>query len=88
MQDFGEDCSSENESDEDNAVSGEESTSESEVEDENDASNEEEWTSSAEGKSDRSDDDEVDVQASAEALKKLIPYNLEDFEKVNCLWEA
>ncbi|CAA2965484.1 AAA+-type ATPase [Olea europaea subsp. europaea] len=63
--------SSESESDEDNAESGEESTSESEVEDENDASNEEDAS-----------DDEIDVQASAEALKKLVPYNLEDFEKI------
>ncbi|KAH7840384.1 hypothetical protein Vadar_016229 [Vaccinium darrowii] len=47
--DFGEDCSSESESDDDNLESGEECTSESEV--------------------------------SAEALKKLVPYNLEDFEK-------
>lgn len=66
--------SSESESDEDNAESGEESTSESEVEDENDASNEEDAS-----------DDEIDVQASAEALKKLVPYNLEDFEKVRLL---
>ncbi|KAK9274576.1 hypothetical protein L1049_021825 [Liquidambar formosana] len=77
--DFGEDCSSECESDD--AESGEECTSESEVEDENDASNEEEWTSSTEAKSECSDDEEIDVQASAEALKKLVPYNLEDFEK-------
>ncbi|KAA8528933.1 hypothetical protein F0562_033579 [Nyssa sinensis] len=78
--DFGEACS-ESESDDDNAESGEECTSESEVEDENDASNEEEWTSSGDAKSEGSDVDEVDVQASAEALKKLVPYNLEDFEK-------
>ncbi|XP_058182714.1 uncharacterized protein LOC131300752 isoform X2 [Rhododendron vialii] len=76
---FGEDCSSESESDGDNLESGEECTSESEVEDENDGSNEEEWTSSGEAKSEGSDDD--DVQVSAEALKKLVPYNLEDFEK-------
>ncbi|OAY58956.1 uncharacterized protein LOC110609281 isoform X2 [Manihot esculenta] len=79
--DFGDDCSSESES-EDNTGSAEECTSESEVEDENDTVNEEDWTSSAEAKSDCSDDDVVDVQATAEAaLKKLIPYNLEDFEK-------
>ncbi|KAF2290219.1 hypothetical protein GH714_004136 [Hevea brasiliensis] len=79
--DFGDDCSSECESD-DNTGSAEECTSESEVEDENDTVNEEEWTSSAEAKSDCSDDDVVDVQATAEAaLKKLIPYNLEEFEK-------
>ncbi|GMP92535.1 hypothetical protein CsSME_00042713 [Camellia sinensis var. sinensis] len=78
--DFGEDCSSESESDDENAESGEECSSESEVEDENDGSNEEEWTSSGETRSDCTDDDEV--QVSAEALKKLVPYNLEDFEKV------
>lgn len=77
--DFGEDCSSESESDDENAESGEECSSESEVEDENDGSNEEEWTSSGETRSDCTDDDEV--QVSAEALKKLVPYNLEDFEK-------
>ncbi|KAM7484824.1 hypothetical protein LguiA_000833 [Lonicera macranthoides] len=76
--DFGEDHS-ESESDDDNAESGEECTSESEAEDENVAGNEEEWTSSGEAKSEHSDDDAV--QASAEALKKLVPYNLEEFEK-------
>ncbi|XP_060191388.1 uncharacterized protein LOC132621225 isoform X3 [Lycium barbarum] len=75
--DFGEDCSSESESD---AESGEECTSDSEMEDANDASNEEEWTSSAETKSEASEED-VDVEASVEALEKLIPFNLEDFEK-------
>lgn len=76
--DFGDDC----ESDDDDAESGEECTSESEVEDENDVSNEEEWTSSGEASADGSDNDEVDVQATAEAaLKKLIPDNIEEFEK-------
>ncbi|XP_059279244.1 uncharacterized protein LOC132033304 isoform X2 [Lycium ferocissimum] len=75
--DFGEDCSSESESD---VESGEECTSDSEMEDSNDASNEEEWTSSAETKSEASEED-VDVEASVEALEKLIPFNLEDFEK-------
>ncbi|KZV52133.1 hypothetical protein F511_07088 [Dorcoceras hygrometricum] len=74
-----EDCSSETESDEDNAESVEESTSESEVEDENEASNEEDYTS-GDGRTDGSDD-EVDVHSTAEALKKLAHYNLEDFEK-------
>ncbi|GMH11924.1 hypothetical protein Nepgr_013765 [Nepenthes gracilis] len=69
--DFGEDCSEQNEPDDENVASSEDCTSESEAEDENDASNEEEWASSGE---------EVDVQA-AEALKKLGPYNLEEFEK-------
>ncbi|XP_027096917.2 uncharacterized protein [Coffea arabica] len=79
--DFSEACSSETESDDENGESGEECTSESEVEDENDATNEDEWTSSGEAKAETSDDDEVDLQASAEALKKLVPHNLEDFEK-------
>lgn len=58
-----------------------EETSESEVEDENDASNEEEWTSSNEARTDGSDS-EVDMQATAEAaLKKLVPFNLEELEK-------
>ncbi|KAG6768274.1 hypothetical protein POTOM_027173 [Populus tomentosa] len=62
---------------------GEESCSESEAEDDNDAVNEEEWTSSAEAKSDCSDDDAVDLEANAEAaLKKLLPCSLEEFEKV------
>lgn len=79
MQDFGEDCSEE---DDESALSGEDCSSESEIEDENEASNEEEWTSSGEARTDCSDE-EVDVQATAEAaLKKLIPYNLEEFEKV------
>lgn len=57
--------------------------SESEIEDENDAGNEEEWTSSNEGRSECSEDDSVDIQATAEeALRKLIPYNIEEFAKV------
>ncbi|XP_044493531.1 uncharacterized protein LOC123216929 isoform X2 [Mangifera indica] len=75
--DFGDGYSS----DEDNVESSEDCTSESEVEDENNASNEDDWTGNNEAKSDCSDND-VDVEATAEkALKKLIPYNLEDFEK-------
>lgn len=70
--DFGED---ENESDEEHGESGEDVTSESEIEDE--ASNEEEWTSSGDS---RSDDEDVEARA-AEALKKLVPGNLEDFAK-------
>ncbi|KAK2635745.1 hypothetical protein Ddye_030537 [Dipteronia dyeriana] len=77
--DFGDDCSSDCESDDN--LEMEECTSESEVEDENDASNEE-WTSSNDAKTDCSDDDEADLEATAvEALKKLVPYNLEEFEK-------
>lgn len=76
--DFGEDCSSE--SDDDHAESAEDCASGSEIEDENEGSNEE-WNSSAEAKSDCSDD-EVDVQATAEAaLKKLVPFNLEEFAR-------
>lgn len=78
-QDFGDDeCVPD-----DSAESVEDGISESEVEDENDAVNEEEWTSSVEAKSDFSDDDAVDVEATAEAsLKKLLPFSLEEFEKV------
>lgn len=75
--DFGE----ENELDDDSGESEEECQTESDVEDENDASNEEEWTSGADAKSDATDEDEVDVNISAEALKKLVPYDLEEFEK-------
>lgn len=84
-QDFGDDCASESELDDDE--SEEECTSESEVEDENDVTNEEDWTSSGEASADGSDNDEIDVQATAEAaLKKLIPYSLEEFEKVLAFW--
>ncbi|XP_010557545.1 PREDICTED: uncharacterized protein LOC104826507 isoform X2 [Tarenaya hassleriana] len=77
--DFADDCNEESESDEENAES-DECTSESEAEEENDANNEE-WTSSNEAKTDGSDIDEADVEATAEeALKKLVP-NLEEFEK-------
>ncbi|XAR53219.1 Adenosinetriphosphatase [Bertholletia excelsa] len=82
--DFGEDCPSESESDDDNVESGEECTSDSEIEDENDASNEDEWTGSGDAKSDCTDVDEVDVQISAEALKKLVPCSIEEFEKRVC----
>ncbi|KNA10905.1 hypothetical protein SOVF_140000 isoform A [Spinacia oleracea] len=71
--DFGEDGVSENESDDEQAVSSEECSSASEAEDEN----EEEET-----KSDATEDEESDVQATAEeALKKLVPFNLDEFEK-------
>lgn len=79
LEDSTEDCSSENESDEDGTESVEECTSDSEIEDENEASNEEDYTS-GDGRTDGSDN-EVDVQATAEALKKLARYNLEEFEK-------
>ncbi|XP_011621877.1 uncharacterized protein LOC18422392 isoform X1 [Amborella trichopoda] len=77
--DFGRECASESDTDDETAETGEECTTESEVEDENDASNEEEWASSSEIKSD-SDEDEVEARA-AEALRKLVPYTIEDFEK-------
>ncbi|KAL8208163.1 hypothetical protein R6Q57_007575 [Mikania cordata] len=73
--DFGED-NSENESDEEHGESGEEITSESEIDDD-DASNEEEWTSSVNS---RSDDEDAEARA-VEALKKLVPGNLEDIAK-------
>ncbi|KAG9451211.1 hypothetical protein H6P81_011176 [Aristolochia fimbriata] len=79
--DFGEECESESETDEENEESGEECTSDSEVEDANDASNEGGATSS-EVKSDSSDEEEIDVKASVEVLKKhLVPYTIEDLEK-------
>ncbi|KAI9085053.1 hypothetical protein K1719_033045 [Acacia pycnantha] len=81
--------SSDCESDDDSAESGEEASMESENEDDNNASNEEEWTSSTEAKSDASDNEEHDAIATAEAalkkvkaaVQKLVPYNIEDFEK-------
>lgn len=77
-QDFSDYGSYEGESDDDSVESGEECT-DSEIDDEN-----EEWMSSNDTKTDCSDDDEVDVQATAEAaLKKLVPYSLEEFEKVH-----
>ncbi|XVF44539.1 hypothetical protein PTKIN_Ptkin02bG0132600 [Pterospermum kingtungense] len=78
--DFGDDCSSESESDDDNPESAVDGASESEIEDENDASNEEDWTSSNETRTDCSDAEDVEATAEA-ALKKLVPYNLEEFEK-------
>ncbi|KAF5202494.1 p-loop containing nucleoside triphosphate hydrolases superfamily protein [Thalictrum thalictroides] len=69
------DLGDESESESENAESGEECTSESEVEDENDASNEE-WSGS-EAKSESEDE----VPSAAEALKKLVPYSLDDFAK-------
>lgn len=87
--DIDDDLSSDYESDEDNAESGEEGSLESENEVDNDASNEEEWASGTEAKSDASDNE--DAVASAEAhlkkvkaavLRKLVPYNVEEFEKI------
>ncbi|XWS54330.1 hypothetical protein CRYUN_Cryun10bG0080700 [Craigia yunnanensis] len=73
--DFGDDCSSESESDDDNLESAVDCTSESE-----DESNEEDSTSSNETRTDCSDVDEVQATAEA-ALKKLVPFNIEEFEK-------
>ena len=67
----------------DSAGSVEESCSQSEVEDDIDVVNKEEWTSSAEAKSNCTDDDAVDLEANAEAaLEKLLPCSLEEFGKV------
>lgn len=93
MQYIDDDLLSESESDDDNAESGEEGSLESEDEDDNDASNEEEWTGSTGTKSDVSDNEENDALATAEAalkkvkeaVQKLVPYNIEDFEKVS-IW--
>ncbi|KAI3694069.1 hypothetical protein L1987_77028 [Smallanthus sonchifolius] len=71
---FGED-NSENESDEEHGESGEEIASESEVDD--DASNDEELSSSGDS---RSDDEDAEARA-VEALKKLVPGNLDDIAK-------
>ncbi|KAK7301459.1 hypothetical protein RJT34_12323 [Clitoria ternatea] len=74
--------------DDDNAESGEQGSLESENEDDNEASNEE-WASSTEAKSDASDNE--NAVASAEAhlkkvkaavLQKLVPYDVEELEKV------
>ncbi|XP_031476070.1 uncharacterized protein LOC116247846 isoform X2 [Nymphaea colorata] len=77
--DIGRECASDIETDDENEETGEEGTSESEVDDENEATNEDEWASSSEVKSE--DEDEAAIQASAEVLKKLVPYSIEEFEK-------
>lgn len=79
--DFGEEYASESESEDENVDSGEGCSSDSEVEEENEATNEEEWGSNSEAKSGESDDDGIDVHAPVEALKKLVPCNIEEFEK-------
>ncbi|KAK1267470.1 Katanin p60 ATPase-containing subunit A1 [Acorus gramineus] len=76
LQDFVQECASEIETDDENVES--ETTSGSEGEDDNDASNEEDWTSSSEVKSDEDNNDE---RVSAEAIKKLLPFSVEEFEK-------
>ncbi|KAK8931420.1 Katanin p60 ATPase-containing subunit A1 [Platanthera zijinensis] len=77
--DFNEDYDSESESEDRNVESGEGCTSESEDEEENEPRNEEEWVSDSESKSCESDDDGVDVRASAVSLKKILPSGLEEF---------
>ncbi|CAA6665132.1 unnamed protein product [Spirodela intermedia] len=77
--DFGQECGSEDETDDENTESCEENVG-SEAEDDHEGSNEEELTSSNEVNTDEdSDEDDVDVQASPEALKNLIPFSLEEF---------
>jgi hypothetical protein len=71
----------EHDTEEENAESEDES--ESDAEDETGVTNEEEYTSSCEAKSEEHSDDEDDIQASAEALKKLVPLNLEDRVEVS-----
>ncbi|XP_051123249.1 uncharacterized protein LOC127246086 isoform X2 [Andrographis paniculata] len=67
----------EHDSDEDTV----ESSSESEIDDENDAaSNEEDYTSNGEARTDGSDD-ETDIRISSKDLRKLLPHDIEDFEK-------
>jgi hypothetical protein len=72
----------------DDPESGEEGALDSENEDDNDASNEEEWSSGAEVKSDASDNDDAIASAEAAlkkvkaAVQKLVPYNVDEFEKV------
>ncbi|CAN1255123.1 Outer mitochondrial transmembrane helix translocase [Linum perenne] len=70
------DCTSEVESD-GATESGDEATSESEVDEESEAANDEEGGS---------EDDVVDLRAADEAaIRKLIPFDLEEFEKVQLL---
>lgn len=80
LQDFGQDFTSESETDDSHVESGEECTSECDAEDENAESNDE-WTSSNENRSGERDSD--NIQASVEALEKLEPRILEEFAKVS-----
>ncbi|KAH9625851.1 hypothetical protein KSS87_008855 [Heliosperma pusillum] len=75
--DFGEDGVSENESDDEHAVSSEECTSESEAEDDT----QEEPTNNAETRSDATEDEETDGQTPEEVLESLVPFNSDLFEK-------
>ncbi|KAJ8747298.1 hypothetical protein K2173_011563 [Erythroxylum novogranatense] len=65
----------------DHTESGEGCTSESEVDDENETVTKEEWRNSAEAKSDR-DNDVVNMEGTAEAaIKKLVPFSIQEFAK-------
>ncbi|KAL5703801.1 hypothetical protein ACHQM5_022308 [Ranunculus cassubicifolius] len=75
--DFGEGCASESDTDDESTESGEDGVSESDTDEENDISNAEEWGSGSEVKS----DSEEEATTAAEALKKLVPYSIEDFAK-------
>ncbi|KAF6175224.1 hypothetical protein GIB67_015909 [Kingdonia uniflora] len=70
--DFSEDLTSESEQDEDHVESGDDCSEDDEVDDENDASNEQDSSSNNEVKSGSEDDEDTDLQASADALRKLI----------------
>ncbi|XP_074273858.1 uncharacterized protein LOC141597328 isoform X2 [Silene latifolia] len=75
--DFGEDGVSENESDDEHAVSSEECSSESEDEDDT----QEDPTNNAETRSDATEDEEIDGKTPEEILESLIPFNSDLFEK-------
>ncbi|KAK9691416.1 hypothetical protein RND81_09G195400 [Saponaria officinalis] len=72
--DFGEDDLSDNESDDEHAVSSEECSSESEADNE-------ESTSNAETRSDATEDEETDGPTPEEVLENLVPFNRDLFEK-------
>ncbi|KAL9229931.1 hypothetical protein vseg_005344 [Gypsophila vaccaria] len=74
--DFGEDGLSENESDDEHAVSSEECSSESDAEDDNDES-----INNAETRSDATEDEETDGPTPEEVLENLVPFNRDLFEK-------
>ncbi|KAK9691414.1 hypothetical protein RND81_09G195400 [Saponaria officinalis] len=74
--DFGEDDLSDNESDDEHAVSSEECSSESEADNE-------ESTSNAETRSDATEDEETDGPTPEEVLENLVPFNRDLFEKVS-----
>ncbi|XP_078444888.1 uncharacterized protein LOC144714020 isoform X2 [Wolffia australiana] len=77
--DFGQDCDSEDETDDENAESCGENVG-SEAEEDGGGSHEEELSTSNEVNSDDESDDDS-AQASTEALKNLIPFSLEEFAR-------